>query len=114
MIITNDDHDFSLRYLRKAKAIATKYCVPPDDFLAIQIEIAVAAYVGDAEEADYRQLDKQLETVKRSHMGTMTALMAKGALADLRDKGVTKENVQVYMERRIAEFEDFARRESGN
>jgi hypothetical protein len=106
---TDDDYDFSLDYLRKAEAITEKYGVSPDAHFAMQCEIAAATYILRADEADYPQLDEQLETLKHVEEGVMASLMAKGSLAHLKDKGVTKENVEEYMERRIAEFEDAAR-----
>jgi hypothetical protein len=113
MNLVDDKYDFMLKYIEKVQEIEKKYDVSPEAVFDIECEIAAANYILEADDTNNSQFDKHLETWKQSYTGVIPLSLiynaAKGLVTQLKDKGVTKENVHDYMDRRIAEFEDAAK-----
>lgn len=76
----------------------------------IQCEIAAAAYIFETTDHDRARVDGELEKLKQFDRGAMTYFIVKGALTHLHERGVNWSNVKEYMDRRIQEFEETARK----
>lgn len=106
------DADFSdafLReYVKKVDAICKKYHVSAYDKFGIVCEIAAAVFISEATDADYTQFSEQVPKLGNP----MVYFAAKGALGHLKERGVNRANVREYMENRIKEFEESARKDT--
>ncbi len=101
-----DQNAFCLEYIEKVDAICKKYRVAAYDKLRVYCEIATAAFILVATDADYRQFSEQLSKPGNP----MPYFVAEGTLAILKERGVNRATVREYMENRIKEFKESARK----
>ena len=96
-----DRSDFVLEFSKRICDVAKRYKASPDAVLAVQIEIVGLNYIiatggyGGPDAFDQSWPD----------MDPLVPLAAKGVLAKLKDKGVTRDNALEYAEKRLAQFE---------
>lgn len=102
--------DFALAYLIEVAAICKRHRVSAHDKFAIHCEIAAPAYICEATDADFGQLHGESESRKQGDLCTVARSIARHSLTHLEGQGVTASNVKEYMDRRIREFEETARR----
>jgi len=106
----DDPYEFMIHYVSIVKEIAKRHKVSPDDVFDMQCEIIAADYIRKKDERGLALLDEKMEECRESNGTAQACAIARGLVGHLKQKGVTKENVSEYLDRRIAEFQEAARR----
>ncbi len=97
--------DFVLEFTKRIHDVAKRYKASPDAVFAVEIEIVGLNYImttgGHGGPDAFDQSRPNID---------LTAIMtAKGVLAELKEKGVTRDNALEYAEKRLARFESDVR-----